>query len=209
MGKVYISGKITELPFDEVTTKFKKAEEELAAQGYEVVNPANNGIPINAPWELHVAMDLVLLIGCHAIYMLPDWVYSKRATLEKNIAELTGKTILYKEAPAFADIKQAITNVTGVSFVDIVGPIRERRHVYARMIFAHYCRATGATVVRIADEMKRDHSTVIYYLRKYDGDYQYNRQFRGIADNVKGLIKGLQGSEEQKVNCHERSLERY
>jgi hypothetical protein len=186
--KVYISGKITGLPFDETKTKFDAAERELLARGYKVVNPTNNGIPINAPWELHVAMDIVLLIGCHAIYMLPDWAYSKGATLEKNIAELTGKTILYQEAPAFEDIKRAISDVMGVSFFDIVGPSRERRHVFARMIFAHYCRATGATVVRVAEEMKHNHSTIVYYLRKFQDDHKFNREFRELAARVENTL---------------------
>ena len=188
MTKVYISGKISGLPFGETKTKFDAAETELLKQGYEVVNPINNGIPINAPWELHVAMDIVLLVGCHAIYMLPDWAYSKGATLEKNIAELTGKTIIYQEVPAFADIKQAIADVTGVSFVDIVGSNRERRHVYARMIFAYYCRATGATVVSIAEEMKHNHSTVTYYLRKFNDDNQYNPEFRELVKQVESTL---------------------
>lgn len=188
MTKVYISGQITGLPFEETKAKFDAAEAELREQGYEVVNPLNNGISFNAPWELHVAMDIVLLVGCHAIYMLPDWAYSKGATLEKNIAELTGKTIIYQEVPAFADIKQAVADVMGVSFVDIVGPSRERRHVYARMIFAHYCRATGATIVRIAEEMKHNHSTIVYYLRKFNDDNQYNPEFRELVTCVESTL---------------------
>ncbi len=186
--KVYISGQITGLPFDEVKAKFSKAEEDLIAQGYEVVNPTKNGIPFNAPWELHVAMDIVLLIGCHAIYLLPDWGRSKGATLEKNVAELTGKKIIYQEVPEFTDIKQAITDVMGVSFFDIVGESRTRRHVFARMIFAHFCRKEGATMMRIAAEMKHNHSTVVYYLRKFNDDNRFNPEFRQLAEAVESLL---------------------
>lgn len=37
--KVYISGQITGLPVAEYVEKFSKAEAELKAKGYEVVNP--------------------------------------------------------------------------------------------------------------------------------------------------------------------------
>lgn len=186
--KVYISGQISGLPIDEVRAKFEKAEADLTNKGYEVINPTKNGIPFNAPWELHVAMDIVLLIGCHAIYLLPDWGNSKGATLEKNIAELTGKVIIYQETPAFAEIKQSISNALGISFFDIVGERRTRRHVYARMIFAHYCRKEGATILRIAREMKHNHSTIVYYLRKFEDDNRYNPEFRHLVELVENEL---------------------
>ena len=121
MEKIYISGQIIGQPIEEVTAKFEAAEAMLKAQGYEVVNPLKNGIPANASWEVHVAMDVLILMGCKAIYLLPDWVFSKGATFEKNLAELTGKTIIYEEVPTFQQIKQAIAEGMGVAFYDIVG----------------------------------------------------------------------------------------
>ena len=188
MNKIYISGQISGLPYKEVKAKFETAEAKLKAQGYEVVNPLKNGIPANASWEVHVAMDVLLLMGCKAIYLLPDWGLSKGATLEKNLAELTGKTIIYEEVPAFQHIKQAIAEGMGISFADIVGPSRKRRQVYARMIFAQLCRQEGATVLRIAKEMSRNHATVIYYLKKYQDDYKFTPEFRGYVQAVEGRL---------------------
>lgn len=178
--KVYISGQISGLSYEEAAAKFGKVENELIEQGYQVINPLKNGIPFNAPWELHIAMDIILLIGCDAIYLLPDWAYSKGATLEKSIAELTRKVLMYEETPMFLDIKQAVTEATGVSFFDIVGTSRERRHVYARMLYAQYCREKGASVVNIAKEMKHNHSTITYYIRKYKDDSKYNPEFKEL-----------------------------
>lgn len=183
--KAYISGQISGLPYDEVVAKFKEAEERLQAQGYETVNPMKNGLPDNAPWELHMALDIVQLLGCETIYLLPDWQQSKGATLEKTIAELTGKTMIYEEVPAFQLIKEAIASAMGISFVDIVGPSRKRKYVYARMIFAHLCWERGATKVAIARDIKKDHATVIYYLKKYNDDYQFTPEFREYANDVK------------------------
>lgn len=188
MEKIYISGQISGQPIEEVTAKFEAAEAMLKAQGYEVVNPLKNDIPANASWEVHVAMDVLLLMGCKAIYLLPDWGFSKGATLEKNLAELTGKTIIYEEEPTFRQIKQAIAEGVGVAFYDIVGESREQKQVFARMIFAQLCREEGATVVRIAKEMKRNHATIIYYLRKYPDDYRYTPEFRAYVNAVKAHL---------------------
>lgn len=188
MEKIYISGQISGQPIEEVTAKFEAAEAMLKAQGYEVVNPLKNSIPANASWEVHVAMDVLLLMGCKAIYLLPDWGFSKGATLEKNLAELTGKTIIYEEEPTFRQIKQAIAEGMGVAFYDIVGESREQKQVFARMIFAQLCREEGATVVRIAKEMKRNHATIIYYLRKYPDDYRYTPEFRAYVNAVKAHL---------------------
>lgn len=185
MKKIYISGQISGLPYDEVVAKFKEAEERLQAQGYETVNPMKNGLPDNAPWELHMALDIVQLLGCETIYLLPDWQQSKGATLEKTIAELTGKTMIYEEVPAFQLIKEAIASAMGISFVDIVGPSRKRKYVYARMIFAHLCWERGATKVAIARDIQKDHATVLYYLKKYNDDYRFTPEFREYANDVK------------------------
>ncbi len=84
MGKIYISGRISGLPIDEVTDKFNETEAKLKAKGYEVVNPLKNGIPDTASWEAHVAMDVLLLMGCDSIYLLPDWFFTKGLHLKKT-----------------------------------------------------------------------------------------------------------------------------
>lgn len=186
--KIYISGQISGLPLDEAKAKFQTVETKLKAQGYETVNPLKNGIPDNACWEAHVAMDVLLLMGCDAIYLLPDWGVSKGATLEKNLAELTGKVIIYEEIPAFQHIKQAIADGMGVAFFDIVSKQREQKHVFARMIFAQLCRDDGGTIISIAKEMKRNHATILYYLKKYPDDYRYTPEFRAYVNAVKAHL---------------------
>lgn len=94
--KIYISGQISGLSLDEVKAKFQDAEKRIVEHGYEAVNPLKNGIPDNEAWEVHMAADIVLLLDCDAIYMLPGWESSKGATLEKNIAERTGKKIIHQ-----------------------------------------------------------------------------------------------------------------
>lgn len=191
MGKVYISGQISGLPIEEAKKKFGSIEAQLIAQGYEVVNPLKNGLPWNAPWELHIAMDIVLLMGCDTIYLLTGWDNSRGATLEKNFAELTKKKIIYEAAPAYSEIKQAITEVMGVSFADITGRCKELQLVYARKIFTQLTREAGLTVQAIGQLIQRSHATIIYYLKTYDDDYNYTPEFRSTANRVREYLKTL------------------
>ena len=197
MNKVYISGAITGLPFNKVTEKFEKAEIELHVQGYEVVSPLKTGIPYHAPWEIHIAIDIVLLIGCDAIYLLQDWKYSKGATLEKNIAEILGKKMIYEEIPVFVEIKQAISEVMGISFYEITSNNRNRNIVFSRMIYAYFCKKENESIINIAREMKHDHSTIIYYLRKFKDDYKFNPKFREIINRIENTLSKTNFSREE------------
>lgn len=187
--KVYISGQIRGLPYEDVRAKFNAVEERLTEQGLTAVNPLKNGIPINAPWELHVAMDICLLMACSTIYLLPCWSNSKGATLEKAFAELTGKKIIFEETPLFPKIKQAIADAMGVSFHDIVGRKRSSKVVYARMIYAYLCREKGTTIVSIAKDMKHNHATVLYYLKKFNDDSRFTPEFREYVAAVESKLK--------------------
>ena len=71
--KWYISGKISGLPTDQVTAKFKQAEQQIRAFGHEPVNPTNNGLGSEASWNEHLVADVALLLECDAIYLLKDW----------------------------------------------------------------------------------------------------------------------------------------
>lgn len=191
MGKVYISGQISGLPAEEVKERFRKAEAQLKEQGYVVVSPLNNGIPWDAPWELHIAMDIILLMGCDTIYLLNGWDDSRGATLEKNFAELTKKKVIYETSPNCAEIKQAITDVMGISFADVIGSCKELKYVYARKIFAKLARETGFTYQQIGKQIGRSHATIIYYLKTYEDDYKYTPEFRKIANTVIDYLRKI------------------
>lgn len=86
--RVYISGPITGIPYEEVEKAFSKAEIRLQEQGYEVVNPLNNGLPTNATWNEHMRADLKLLLDCDAIYLLKGYQNSKGAMIEYDLARI-------------------------------------------------------------------------------------------------------------------------
>jgi len=187
--RIYISGKISGLPYEEVKAKFDKAESDLSARGNDVVSPIKTFIPYNSPRESHMLLDTILLLGCDAVYMLSDWIYSRGATLEKCMAESTGKQIIYEETPVFVELKQAVSETIGIPFYEIAGSSRKRDIVYARMIYVDCCLKRGASVTSIAAEMKHNHSTVLYYLRKFNDDYTFNPKFRDIANRIESSFQ--------------------
>lgn len=189
--KVYITGKITGQAYDKAAAKFSAAEAQLTAAGYEVINPLRCGQPSGTPREFTAAVNILQLLGADAIYLLDDWTDSEASLIEKNIADRTGKAIIYEARPEFDDIKQAIFSVTGVTFQQIVGRSRILKVVYARELFAHFARETGATLPAIGQAMSHNHTTVFYYLKRYGEDYKYTKDFIRIADAVSEAVDTL------------------
>ena len=97
MSKIYLSGAISSLPIETARRAFAQAEELLQAQGWEVVNPMNNGLPVEASWEQHLAEDVLLLLACKAVYMMRGWRESRGARLEHAIAKRVRMRIIYEE----------------------------------------------------------------------------------------------------------------
>ena len=97
MKTIYISGRITGLPYDEALANFKKAEEHLHGLGYLVVNPMVL-VPYNKDltWFDYVGEDIKLLGKCDSIYMLKGWYKSDGAWIEHEIAIRKKLTIIYE-----------------------------------------------------------------------------------------------------------------
>jgi len=182
--KIYISGKISGLDRQEVIRKFTVAESVLVKQGHDVVNPLRNGIPYEAPWEMHIAMDIIHLISCDAIYLLPCWEESRGAMLERNIAELTGKKILYQETTRYSGIKRAIYEATGVGYYDVRNHSRKKNIVYAKVLFVKLFHDAGATPYQIAHMINRSESNVHYSLQKYQDDMRFTPEFKRLSEDV-------------------------
>lgn len=85
--RVYLSGKISGEPRNAVWLKFREAEKAILRQGDTPVNPLNNGLPVDAPWQQHMRADITLLLTCDEVLALPDAQYSPGATLELYLAE--------------------------------------------------------------------------------------------------------------------------
>lgn len=96
MSKIYVSGRITGLPIELAKRPFAEAVRILNSQGWEVVNPFDNGLPVEAPYEEHLAADLQLLLGCKALFALRGWQQSNGAKIEVAFAKRLGMKVIYE-----------------------------------------------------------------------------------------------------------------
>lgn len=196
--KIYISGRITGLPKAEYEALFNAAEATLRAKGYEVITPirikpvAEETDPATRTetqiWQAHLKADIRQLIDCHAVFMLSNWECSEGATLEHNIARGLSIPVYYQVEPRHRDIKDAIESTMGVPFRVIAADSRSRWHVYARMIYARHCKKGGDSTQQIANDTNHDESSIGYYLRHYDSEYKFNREFRKAAEKVATVL---------------------
>ena len=91
--KIYIAGKITGL--DNYKELFNKAENELLAKGYKVMNPSI--LPEGFTWSEYMGICFKMIDICDEVYMLNNWEDSKGAKAENLYATGLGKKISYQE----------------------------------------------------------------------------------------------------------------
>lgn len=84
--KIYISGKISDMPYHEAFEKFERAENMLKEIGFEVINPMKLDHKNAVTWSDYMRTDIKALMDCDNIHMLPNWRSSEGAKLEKYIA---------------------------------------------------------------------------------------------------------------------------
>lgn len=96
--RVFISGGITNAP--DYENHFKRAELELLARGYAVVNPAvlGRGMLPNEEYEHgeYMRVTLTMLDMCDCIYMLDGWEDSVGANAEYDYAVQNRKGVLFE-----------------------------------------------------------------------------------------------------------------
>lgn len=93
--KVYISGKITGME-EEAAMLFEKAEQHLLSLGYEPVNPMKLNHDHGLTWSDYMRVDIIALCCCGKVYMLKNWLSSKGAKLEHEIACELDHEIIYE-----------------------------------------------------------------------------------------------------------------
>lgn len=96
MKRIYISGPMTGL-HDCNRQAFDDAESALRGAGFDVFNPAKNGLPqTNTLWETHMRRDIAALMECDAVAVLPGAQLSRGARLEIDLALHLGITPVRK-----------------------------------------------------------------------------------------------------------------
>lgn len=112
--KVYVSGQITGLSQEEYHAEFDRAEKVLVANDFEVVNPlkvqacldekcSTSGIMKDDGSYLHayscyMKYDIIAMLGCRVIAMLPNWRNSSGAQFELKVASKCGLEVFYFDA---------------------------------------------------------------------------------------------------------------
>lgn len=96
MKRVYISGSISS-DMENAPRKFSEAEQRVSRNfGCQAINPLKLPHKEGAEWEDFMAVDLLELMLCDAIYMLPCWKQSPGAKLEHAIAKQIQIEIIYE-----------------------------------------------------------------------------------------------------------------
>lgn len=192
--KVYISGKITGLNFEQTRAKFQASSDLIESIGMIPVNPMENGLPDNATWEQHMLRDIEMLMGCQAIFMLDDWMDSRGARIEKFIAEQRNMLIFFesniqKENQIVKMVGEAVTAATRIPYVSLSGIGKLRMQYFARMIFAKFLLDYDAiSVEEVSRFLGRNEYTIMRYIRNYNTEYIVNKKFRCIAEKVELLL---------------------
>lgn len=99
--KIYIAGKVTGEPFHKTVLKFANAKRKIEALGFEAVNPIDVVNDVNADWQEAMKICIKALIDCDGVMLLPDYINSRGATIERDLA----KGI---EIPAFHDLNRFV-----------------------------------------------------------------------------------------------------
>lgn len=91
---IYICGPMTGLP-EYNYPAFHAAARELRAQGHTVFNPAEIDHSGATCWADHMKLDIVAMMYCDTIAVLPGADNSKGATFERMIAAKLGFNVIY------------------------------------------------------------------------------------------------------------------
>lgn len=85
----------------------------------------------------------------------------------------------------FEDLLNRVSQVCGANIgVRFRDKSNKRIYLFPRMIVAYHLKTQGWTTTDIGFVLNRDHSTISYYLKKYDDEYRFNEDFRNLADEI-------------------------
>lgn len=84
--KVYLSGKITGLKYEDAFELFDRAEK-MFEEHYDVVNPMKLRHDHDQTWVSYMKEDIKAMMDCSMICLLHNWQDSEGARIEKELAE--------------------------------------------------------------------------------------------------------------------------
>lgn len=93
MKRIYLAGPMTGLPEFNYPA-FHAEAARLRALGYHVENPAENDHPPCGSWQGYMRQAIRQMLTCDTIALLPGWVDSRGATLERYVGQQAGLRIV-------------------------------------------------------------------------------------------------------------------
>lgn len=83
-------------------------------------------------------------------------------------------------------IIQTVCRKWRVLYSDVVGNCRKQPLPLIRMTIAHLLRQyTALSLMQIGCLLHRDHSTVSHYLKAYESEFRFNKDFRNFAKSIR------------------------
>ena len=95
--KVYVAGKVTGLPKNEVFRKFNESVRMLKEGGHAVMSPAVLVLNEGFGHEDYMHVCYAMIDVCDAVFMQRDWRDSEGARMEREYATDHRKRIIYED----------------------------------------------------------------------------------------------------------------
>ncbi|WP_432221277.1 DUF4406 domain-containing protein [Flavobacterium sp. TMP13] len=95
MLKIYIAGKVTGLPENEVFSKFHNTEILLALADFKGVNPIKIVNNVKCEWSTAMRLCIAGLMQCDSVLLLPCFIGSNGALIESELAHHIKMPVFY------------------------------------------------------------------------------------------------------------------
>lgn len=93
MKRIYLSGPMSGIP-EHNFPAFNREAKRLRLLGFDVVNPVDTNPEPGKAWHDCLRADLVQMLSCDTIALLPGWERSSGANLELHVAHRVGMAIV-------------------------------------------------------------------------------------------------------------------
>jgi len=88
------------------------------------------------------------------------------------------------------DILRVVSREVGVEFQSYKKTSRDVDFVMTKRIYAYFAKKqTSCSLKVIGDVIGVNHATVLHYLRTFDGELQYNYDFKIIFNNISNYFE--------------------
>lgn len=170
--------------------KCRRIADNLRRLQMDVVTPFDEPQGGEMPKSERLQHLVALLFQCNAAVFLENWNTHRDTRTAKFIADQYGIQSFWEQDfradESMIDIVHSeIVAVTGLEPGEYCGMSKTTGAYLARLLFVHYARENGVSVSMICKTIHRNKFTVFRCLRKFNEEYQYNRQFQKMADKIK------------------------